>query len=98
MFPNQIPAFQIHKGLPRRELPNSHLVNNAERDLLLDLAGIKRNLGNLEAWILSDIYRIQFSGIEPPLHLMESKLDRFANSWFCRPARGENANRHPVTT
>jgi hypothetical protein len=30
--------------------------------------------------------------------LMESKLDRFANSWFCRPARGENANRHPVTT
>ena len=69
-----------HRDLSRRNLPDSHLVDKAKRSRLLDMAGMKRDLSNPEAWIFSDMYRVQFSSIEPPIHLIESKGDRLANS------------------
>ena len=36
-------------GLFRRELPDSHLVDEAQRSLFLDLPRMKRDRGNLEA-------------------------------------------------
>jgi hypothetical protein len=51
-------------------VPDSHIVDKAKRSRLLDMAGMKRDFSNLEAWIFSYIYRVQFGGIEPPIHLI----------------------------
>src|ERR1700737_811311 len=69
-----------HRDLSSRNRLNSHFVEMAKRSRLLDMAGMKRNLSNQESWIFSDIYRGQFSSIEPSIHLIKSKSHRFANS------------------
>ena len=74
-------------GLFRRKLPDSHLVDEAQRSLFLDLPRMKRDLGKLEARVLRDTYRAQLSGIEPDFHFIQSKSYRSVEGCSRRPAK-----------
>ena len=84
---NQIGAARNSVGLFRRELPDSHLVDEAQRSLFLDLPRMKRDLGNVEARVPRDIYRAQLSGIEPDSYFTQSKSYRIVDGCSCGPAK-----------
>ena len=66
--------------LPCPQLTDRHLVNQTKRSCLLNMPGMKRDLGKLEAWILGYLYRVQFSGIEPALYTIQSASYRVMDS------------------
>lgn len=67
----------------RGELPDCHLVNQAERGLLLDMPGMKCDPGNLKAWISRYSYRIQLSDIKPALDLCKGTANRLFDRRCC---------------
>lgn len=84
---NQIGAARNSVGLFRRELPDSHLVDEAQRSLFLDLPRMKRDPGNLEARVLRDTYRAQLSGIESDFHFIQGKSYRIVDGCSRGPAK-----------
>jgi hypothetical protein len=57
---------------------DADLVNWEERPFL-NLSGMDRDPSNLEARVLRDIDQIQFSGVEPTLHLIQGTCCRLTN-------------------